>query len=332
MSAHEQKIKAWRQQHAAFGAPSYRISLVPRDPSDPDRLPWNYGKGRGPDGTEKFFSSAEVAELLPFLAKKNVSGYDIYVTPINEDEYFILIDDVRQDKLAAVRQAGFSPSLIQMSSDNNYQIILRVSRFGQKTNEAANQVLVDINRQFGDPNITSVVRPFRMAGFANKKPGRNNFFTRIVESRPDIYCPVAAKMLEDEIQKRAVVKQQIATKPKVTPSSKNIKNPSNIAQNTVNSSVDEAYRQERDKLVQKYKRDGFVIDESKIDFNVAKNLLRKGFSEEEVEDAILNGSPNLESRHHNPMRWANHQVQSASKALFQEGAPRAAGVSLQDED
>ncbi len=40
----------------------------------------------------------------------------------------------------------------------------------------------DINREFGDTNVAGQRHPFRLAGYANNKPGREAFFVKIVSA------------------------------------------------------------------------------------------------------------------------------------------------------
>ena len=73
---------------------------------------------------------------------------------------------------------------MQESSGDNIQAIIKTPRRDDNRGEqsAANALVVELNREFGDPDFSGVVHPFRTAGLVNKKPGRGNAFTKILEA------------------------------------------------------------------------------------------------------------------------------------------------------
>ncbi|NMS23992.1 DNA-primase RepB domain-containing protein, partial [Vibrio parahaemolyticus] len=161
----------------ALQADKYRITLIGRQ----GQKPWVLGKQK--DGAEKFYSVEEVKNNIPLLSKKNAEGRDIYITPITLDYHYIVVDDLTPETHKEMLANGYSPNLVQESSRDNYQAIFRVPKStDEKDREIANKVVVGLNKRYGDENFTGVSHPFRMAGFSNKKPTRNNFFTRLISS------------------------------------------------------------------------------------------------------------------------------------------------------
>ena len=55
------------------------------------------------------------------------------------------------------------------SSPGNYQAVIKVPR-KSTDKDHANLFFKDLNRDLGDPKITGLVRPMRLAGFQNRKP------------------------------------------------------------------------------------------------------------------------------------------------------------------
>ena len=106
--------------------------------------------------------------------------------------------------------AGYRPALVQESNKDNRQAILKIPREGDdKTEQSlANRLVMTLNKKYGDSELSEVVHPFRMAGFANKKSGKGSPFTRVIDAEGCI-CPRAADELAelrrqhaDEIRRR----------------------------------------------------------------------------------------------------------------------------------
>lgn len=172
------KVAAWRRQHEALQAPQYRITLTSRR----DHLKtFNYGKNKGENGAERFYTADEVERLIPYLSAQNIKGYDIYITPIDDQHHYMVLDDSTDEKIQAAKRKYGEPCLIQESSPGNVQAIFKVRRNPdyKREQQIANKVVQDMNKEFGDPKFSGVIHPFRMAGFSNKKQGKGNFFTRI---------------------------------------------------------------------------------------------------------------------------------------------------------
>ncbi|MDF5114615.1 DNA-primase RepB domain-containing protein, partial [Vibrio parahaemolyticus] len=162
--------------------------------------------GKQKDGAEKFYSVEEVKNNIPLLSKKNAEGRDIYITPITLDYHYIVVDDLTPETHKEMLANGYSPNLVQESSRDNYQAIFRVPKTtDEKDREIANKVVVGLNKRYGDENFTGVSHPFRMAGFSNKKPTRNNFFTRLISSSANA-CQRVITLLKQELDK--VIKER----------------------------------------------------------------------------------------------------------------------------
>lgn len=150
-----------KRQLDALDAEKYRLSIVP---AREGAKPFNLGK-RG-DEPERFFTADEVVEKVPFLRVKN-KDHHVYVTPISEENHYILVDDTKSP--TALESERFTPCMTVESSPGKYQSVLRVPA---KTTvwERVNEFFKSINERIGDPKITGLRHPFRLAGFRNVKP------------------------------------------------------------------------------------------------------------------------------------------------------------------
>jgi len=159
------------KQLDALGCDSYRISLISSDGSGKPYLP---GKS---DDKERFYNRNDIINIIPYLRyQNNVENKQIYITPMDDNAYYILIDDLKitPDKLI---EAGFKPCLIQDTSWNSKQAVLKIPKEDIDRHDVID-FFNKINQKIGDEKMTGLRHPFRLAGFRNMKPKheKNGFF------------------------------------------------------------------------------------------------------------------------------------------------------------
>lgn len=296
------KQRTWDQQHEALQAPEYRLTLMSRV----DGLgSFNVGKGRGPNGTEKFYTPDEVRSLIPYLSAQNARGRDIYMTPIDQDHHYMVVDDTTETSLGDMIAAGYRPALVQESSAGNRQAVLKVPKErGRDEQKAANEVVVNLNRRYGDEAFSGVVHPFRMAGFSNKKPGRNNAFTRIVEAVGGI-CTRAMEQLE-------AIRARIIGEKADTPNLPDAPRPRVADLPTASNASEAAFDRARQQAEGLAAHMGWQRDESRLDYRAAQTMAEDGWSRDEIAAAILTRSPNLGDRHRNPVDYAARTAENVT--------------------
>lgn len=295
------KQRAWAQQSAALGAPTYRVTLKARR----DELTtYNVGKGRGSDGGERFYTATEVEQLLPRLSRENARGFDVYVTPIDPGHHFMVIDDMQPGALERLRADGFAPCLVQSSSADNQQAVLKVPKAPGEQKQA-NTLVVELNRQYGDPNFSGVVHPFRMAGFANKKPGRGDTFTRVIEAVERLCARAGAMLVEIKAQATTERQERVAASERPARAAR----PVDVSD--VPAGALEAFRRARARHAGLVAARGWVRDESRLDWAATLDALRDGYAPADVAGAILALSPGLSVRHNNPADYASRTVSNA---------------------
>lgn len=305
--AHKAKVKAVTRQLDALDAPAYRLTLIARDDT---KKSFNVGKPKPHEieKTERFYTKDEVIAKIPFLSNRNVTRYDIYVTPIDKKHHYILVDDMRMSAMFAMQSTGIKPCLIQETSDDNYQAVIKIPKeiitLGEDAEQsAANQLVENLNKSYGDPKLSGVVHPFRLAGFSNKKSDRKNALTRIVKAMAGI-CAVSVDMLA--VIRNALKTNPVQPKPKKThvEQSENmlhktdVKNNINFEKIILNSEVNQKNHDIYQNLVKKannYKD----IDYSVIDFRFARALVAAGAPPREIAASLYALSPDLATRHKN---------------------------------
>lgn len=298
---HQAKIKAWEAQSKALNAPFYRITCMSRVEN---RSSFNLGKNA--DGTEKTFTNQEVKEKISELRAKNAQGYDIYLTPMDKDFHYIVIDDIKPENLNKVKDEC-KPCLVQSSSNDNYQAVVKVQKKNHPDEQKiANKLVVDLNEKFGDPKFSGVIHPFRMAGFSNKKEGRNNFITRVIEN----FAGVVSNVFDEFLNKFRVSKPVVTNANKIEKEFKDLKSVSG-------TSLEKEFISTFERYVKLAKSKGWARNDSTIDFNVAKDLLKK-YSRNDVCEA-LKFSPDLENRHKNIDEYINNTVNKAVDSMQVRG-------------
>lgn len=297
------KMEAWSVQSRALGSPHYRLTLKSRR----DDLPsFNVGKGRGAEGAEQFYTASDVSGMIPYLSAQNLKGRDIYLTPIDAAHHYLVVDDMTPDTLDAMTKNGWQPALVQESSAGNRQAILKVPRIdGPNEQSVANALVVSLNREYGDPNFSGAVHPFRMAGFANKKPGRDNAFTRII-SAAGVICEKA---------RDALAGIRAAFKPAPLPRLDR-QDRGSIIRPPVSGG---AFGRARSMILGLAVKNGWTVDESRLDFGAARLMSADGMSVDEVAAGIMEESPRLIERHRDPHGYA---LRTAQNAALKEGAQR----------
>ncbi|MDQ2694030.1 MAG: RepB family DNA primase [Pseudomonadota bacterium] len=335
------KVRAWQRQHSALDAPAYRITLVDRvRPTGRDRT-HNLGKNQGPDGRECCWTADEVQNLIPQLRRRNARGFDVYVTPIDPDHHYLVVDDLAAEGLRRLDGDGWRPCLVQQSSAGNIQAIIKAPRDQgadrREEQRRANQLVQDLNRTYdGDPDFSGVVHPFRIAGFNNKKPGKGGAITRVIRAVPEL-CRRAAKTLEQmrqEAERRYAKALEALRGPQGDElgllSSSPLSSPLSSALRpiqAVQAALNDAYRRETERVVVYVHSQGWPLDLSRVDWAVVGVLLGQGHDPQAVQRAILEVSPDLERRHRDPVGYARRTVENAlseprTAAMRQEALER----------
>lgn len=303
--AQQAKVQAWETQSAALAAPEYRLTLTARR----DHLStFNLGKNKGEAGAERLYTPDSVRDLIPYLSRQNLLGYDIYVTPIDRRQHFILIDDTTPEKVADMRARGFAPALVQQSSEGNVQAVLRLPRQDEKQEQkAANLLMGMLNREWGDPKISGVVHPFRMAGFSNKKPGKADVFTRVLDAA-GVICGKATDMLEQARQKlRTAMQRPVkqAVEPEV------VRTPMPRIAPSEGTAPESRFDALRRREVGFARMKGWALNDSALDFRAAKAMAKEGWTADEIAEAIVARSPNIFDRHRDADGYATRTAENA---------------------
>lgn len=320
-AGHKAKLDAWQQQHRTLQAPAYRLTLTARRD---DLKTYNLGKGRGDNGQERTYTAQEIAGMIPNLSRQNARGYDVYVTPIDADHHYMVIDDMTPATVDRLKRSGYAPCLVQTSSQGNCQAIIKApkeSEGGKAEQTHANTLVQYLNAELGDPKFTGVIHPFRMAGFSNKKPGRGDFFTRIIEGGHRI-CGRAAQALEEmreAVRKRLQAAQEAKKQLEAHKDRAAEKTRLDaLWRDSGGNHQDKLCKESYQAVLRQVEGAGWPLDMSKVDYRVAKVLHQRGLSDQMIERLLMEHSPSLHDRHSNPQDYARRTTQNALRELSLE--------------
>jgi hypothetical protein len=267
MSAIDRTRGAVERQLQALGCELYEIGL--REAST----------GRMMNRT---FPPHEVVRRRAWFKRMNARGNDIYVRPATEStrQGLVLVDDLSREALEALDRAGHEPCVITETSPANFQAWIRLGTNVPAELRAA--VAKRLAREHGgDLGSTDARHYGRLAGFTNAKPERR---------REDGLAPfvllhrahardasAAASLLAD-------AGTAIAAEPSPPRAFR-------LRVHEPDASARAAFAIAFERLVAKY-----AGDASRADLGAALYLLSHGYPEEQVADAMLACSPQLELR------------------------------------
>lgn len=310
------QLEAFERMHRALGAPQYRITPTDRSSAGnrtivllPDgRQLTDKIRERG----EYFWTPDDLREWIGSgkAGSKNAKRFDIYVTPIDDHHHYILIDDLRGlEAVKALRKLGYRPALVQKSSDGNYQAVIKIRRKPEfeKEQSAANCIVVALNKACGDPKISGVRRPFRLAGFRNKKPGRGGVITEINWSQcsPSVICEKCTADMDTEREKLLFEMQESRPAKRQNKSDAILLNV---------AAIETADSRRYAGMIRGYQvifgAQG-IVDLSAVDFRCAKALLVDGWNPERIAAAMLAGSPEIAHRHSDAAGYITRTISNA---------------------
>ena len=279
------KQNAVKRQAQALDCDQYRISLMR------DSVGRNFSNSGNENlSEERFFTVNDILDSIEKLRMENAKKWNVFITPIDCDHHYLVVDDVPTiEAVAEFKKLGYTPCLVQLSSKNSIQCILKIPKIiGNNEQKFANKLVVELNTKYGDKKFQGVIHPFRLAGFSNKKANRNDEFTKILETNNGVICSKAQNELEAI---RSAFVAPINTQASKSPIQAVITHskPSVDAQHSY-ITFRKGYEQACEKL-------GWNRDESLIDFKCAKEMMKEGYSQFEIANSIISLSPNLIERH-----------------------------------
>jgi hypothetical protein len=131
------------------------------------------------EGKRKIDGQADYDRLRPWLRYANSHGCNIWIRPAVAEHAIVMLDDLPAATAAAVAQKY--RALAVETSPGNAQVWIVLNR--QLSREQRQDVARALCRLIGsDPSAISEPRWGRLAGYRQRKPGKEGFLTRIIAS------------------------------------------------------------------------------------------------------------------------------------------------------
>jgi hypothetical protein len=237
-----------------------------------------------------------------------MKGYEIYITPIHDELHYLVIDDLSPVALIALIAAGYQPALVQESSmkddEINYQAVLIVHKIKHEQEQSiANKLVMKLNQTYGDKKFSGVVHAFRLAGFSNKKRGKNDFFTK-----PTIQTGIACRKANDELN---MLRESYISMPKPGKKIKIESQTANLDSVDADDVVIKAFLFNFENELRRARERGDEINHSKLDFRVVKNMRGMGFTDAQISAGLVFGSPNISDRHPDVMDYVTRTLNAS---------------------
>ena len=293
------KQNAIKRQAESLACDQYRISLMR------DSVGRNFSNSSNENlSNERFFNVNDVLDSIEKLRMENAKKWNVFITPIDCDHHYLVVDDVPDvEAVAEFKKLGYTPCLVQLSSKDSIQCILKIPKnIGRNEQKFANKLVVELNTKYGDKQFQGVIHPFRLAGFSNKKANRNNEFTKILETNNGAICKKALNELE-AIRNAFIAPIDTQASKSTLQAVVSHSKPSVDAQSEY-AQIRKGYEQACEKL-------GWNRDESLIDFKCAKEMMKSGYSQFEIANSIISLSLNLIERHPDFEYYANKVASNA---------------------
>ena len=266
----DRSLEAVRKQIAAMGVPLFEVGI--RDAMTGKMLP-------------RTWTADDLERSVSWWKRRNARGSDIYVRPAGEHG-LILLDDLTEEAVQRMKKEGAEPAAVIETSPRNFQVWLKLSDepLDPELRKIAAQGLT--KRYQGDPNSADARHFGRLAGFTNQKPehrinGRQPYV--LAWDCPGIVARVASfliKKLQESIERKRERDKRLEA--------------IESAQSNVGGSIElKEYKRQAKLLLEQY---GKNADFSRIDWMIAKDMIKSGFTVEEVAHAISTCSPEIEVR------------------------------------
>ena len=303
--AHDEalKVKAWRQQAAALGAPAYRLTVQDGMRALGKARTARIGQSRAGEPAPDY-SAAQIEDLIPELRACNKDGFDVYVTPVDGAHHYLVVQGMTPQRLDGLRAEGYVPALAQQCSEDDLQAVLKAPRESGREDEQrlADAVSLELNQRWGGQASEGAGQGLPMAGFTHHGPVKKGALTVILEALGALCRRTLAHL--QSLRFKADEKKSNEAREEA-------------ARQAVQTSARRAARVAREPDARAYRLYAAPFagaSPDQVDLEVAKNMLKARLSQGEVA-AALRTSPGLARRHPDVDQYVKEAVKNARKAL-----------------
>jgi len=320
-AAHDRSAQAIERQIAAFGTERFEVGI--RDAKTGQMMNKNWGRG-------------ELERSLPWLKRMNAQGNDLYIRPAGEHG-LVLLDDLKKETLEQLKADGLAPAAVIETSPGNYQSWIKLSDrpIGP---DGRREVARDLAQRYGADMASADSRHYgRLAGFTNCKPKHTRHDGRqpyvLAHDCPGAVAPGATPYLReiaDRMDKQAAQQEREKRLGALEVAKPGVGGRDPIRE----------YQRQAQRLLQRYGKG--TADLSKLDWMIATDMAKAGYPAQGIERALLECSPNLDSRKAGHIEdyarrtteaaWAHTQPEREQRQRVQQQQQRAERAAERDRD
>jgi hypothetical protein len=237
------------------------------------------------------WSAEEVLKAVPWLKRQNARGADIYVRPAGEQSQgLVLVDDLDQSQVARMKHEGLTPAAVIETSPQNYQAWVRLTE-GPLTPAVATTASRGIAQYFGGDLNSADWRHFgRLAGFTNRKPEHTTETGR----HPWVLCHEASgKQAERGPEAAQAAQQRVLERLVEAERQRRLEAAQAVPEGVSGRDPVREYQRQLQHLSARY---GAAMDLSRADFMICQAMALKGYSAQDLTQALHEASPELPRR------------------------------------
>jgi hypothetical protein len=300
--AHDRTLEQAHRQLKAFGVPLYEIQPIPPKGSDTlkrERI--------------RKMTAAQVEASLGWAKAMNSQGYDIYIRPLAPSETtahpLLFVDDVDRATIDRMSTDGLPFAVLLESSAARFHGWVRVAGGPQDRAEMSAAGKVVARRYGADPGSADWRHYGRLAGTTNRKPSRATPagppWVMLRATSPDI-APAGAEILAAG---RALIEEDRLTAARLLQEARRAMAVSVASGNTVSALT--AFL-----AAWQAATPARADDKSARDYAAVLSLVRRGYSDSEIEMALRDGSPGLGvDRHTDVERYVGLTIDNAKSRI-----------------
>ncbi|MDJ0835374.1 MAG: DNA-primase RepB domain-containing protein [Acidobacteriota bacterium] len=249
------------------------------------------------------WSCDQILASIPWLRHMNAVGAHIYLRP-TASRGLVLLDDIDLSTITRLRADGLPPAAVVETSPDNYQCWIRLIHNREQRDipkDLVRQLLRRLAAHYHADPCSADWRHFgRLAGFTNQKPcyasTNGQPFVLLRFAVPVVAPEGRSALLRARLLKRRDEQPRKAALP--------------LRPHT--------YTQRLRRILTINRRQPWSHspDYSRIDFMIAREMLTEGHDTDVVERAILEGSPDLNTRKHGHIQdYVHRTVLAAASTL-----------------
>jgi hypothetical protein len=255
----------------------------------------------------------DVIKLIPRLKFENVNGRDVFIGQSEGvDRALVLVDDLGNRQIHQMRRRGVNPACVIETSPSNFQAWVSLGPEPMQK-EHRKIVAVVLAKEFGgDSGSTSANHFGRLAGFTNRKPEyltpSGYPFVRLREHSGS-HAQKSAEIRAWALAKGMDEEAKLVTR----------RPPAGFGAKATGKRVEPglAFSKYYKQWVHYVELSRKELDYSRGDFAVSSRMLNEGYSKDEIINAMIDNSPNIEIRKSNHVEdYATRTVKAAEKALI----------------